>query len=151
LVPSRLLADVAAAALVLGIMTWGSVKAWPQLTVKNGAQVIANYERIGALTHHDPHVLFLDLEYGYSLMYHGQLSGDSWPNVDDLAAEEMGGLQPLSAEERFERDYADFYPSYFVVTDLRSLNEEAGLRPFLEKRTTLVEQTADYAVFQFKS
>jgi hypothetical protein len=139
------------AALVVGIMTWGSVAAWPQLTVKNGAQVISNYERIGTLTKHDPHVLFLDLEYGYSLMYHGQLSGDSWPNVDDLAAEQMGGLEPISAEERFERDYADFYPSYFIVTDMRSLNEEPGLRPFLDTRTTLVEQTPDFAVFQFKS
>ena len=84
-------------------------------------------------------------------MYHGQLSGDSWPNTDDLAAERLGGEPPITAQERFERDYASGKPTYFVVTDLASLKAEADLRALLDERVTVVEKTPTYHVYQFKA
>ena len=146
--PTILLASACTlAALIAG---WGTLQAWPRLTNPRAEATVAAYERIGELTHHDPNVLFLDLEYGYSLMYHGQLSGDSWPNTDDLAAERLGGEAPISAQDRFERDYARGKPTYFVVTDLSSLREETDLRALLDQRVTVVEQAPTYHVYKFK-
>jgi hypothetical protein len=139
-----------ACAVTVAIAGWGAVQAWPRLTNAQAEATVAAYERIGELTNHDPNVLFLDLEYGYSMMYHGQLSGDSWPNVDDLNAERLGGEAPISAEARFERDYADGKPTYFVVTDLSSLKAETDLREMLDRRVTVVEIAPTYHVYKFK-
>ncbi|MEO7270856.1 MAG: glycosyltransferase family 39 protein [Vicinamibacterales bacterium] len=143
---------LAATCTLTAIMAgWGTLQAWPRLTNARAEATVAAYQRIGELTQHDPNVLFLDLEYGYSLMYHGQVAGDSWPNTDDLAAERLGGDTPISAQDRFERDYAKGKPTYFVVTDLSSLREEADLRALLDQRVTVVEQAPTYHVYKFKT
>lgn len=141
--------SVAGVAICAAVAVWGSAKAWPHLTVPNAAALIARDERIGELTQHDRRVLFLDPEYGYSLMYHGQLSGDYWPNVDDLAAEAYDGARPIDARARFIRDYVDTHPTYFVATDLGSLRAEKDLQRLLAERAVPVEQTAAYEVYRF--
>ena len=141
----------AAGAAAVAIAAWGTVTAWPRLTNARAAATVAAYERIGELTNHDPNVLFLDLEYGYSLMYHGQLSGDSWPNTDDLNAERLGGEAPISAQARFDRDYAAGKPTYFVATDLSSLEAEKDLQAMLDEHVTLVEKAPTYRVYKFKT
>ncbi len=137
-------------AIAPAIAVWGTLQAWPRLTIAGAEAVVARYERIGELTGHSRQVLFLDSEYGYSLMYHGQLSGDSWPNADDLAAETLEGRAPLPAPDRFARDYASFRPDYFVVTDLDSLDAEPDLQRFLTARLSLVEKTPKYQVYRFQ-
>ncbi|MEO8480846.1 MAG: glycosyltransferase family 39 protein [Acidobacteriota bacterium] len=148
--------DVPAPAMLAGgvlacaaVALWGSAKAWPALTVPNAAAIIARDQRIGELTQHDRRVLFLDPEYGYSLMYHGQLSGDYWPNVDDLAAEAYDGATPIDARDRFVRDYADTHPTYFVATDMSSLKAEKDLQQLLAERAVPVEQAPTYQVYRF--
>jgi len=94
-------------------------------------------------------VLFLDPEYGFSMMYHAEVSGDSWPNMDDLAAEAIDGRPPINAAARFERDYAWASPSYFIVTDLDSLSQEKDLQAMLAARTTLVRTTNRYRIYKF--
>lgn len=131
------------------IAAWGSTKAWPRLSVSNAAAIVARDQRIGELTHHDRRVLFLDPEYGYSLMYHGQLSGDYWPNVDDLAAEAYDGAKPIDARDRFVRDYLDTHPTYFVATDMNSLNAETDLQDLLAERAVPVEKASTYQVYRF--
>jgi hypothetical protein len=136
-------------AICTAIVVGGSLRALPRMDVANAPELAATYEEIGELTAHDTRVLFLDLAYGYPLMYHGQLSGDYWPNSDDLAAEEMAGVTALTAEARFMRDYADFGPRYFVVTDLASLDAAPDLQEMLAARTTLVRKTDRYHVYRF--
>ena len=74
-------------ALCVGIVAFGSARAWPRLRVDAASAYERLYTEIGNLTQHSTKVLFLDAEYGYPLMYHAQISGDAWPNADDLAAE----------------------------------------------------------------
>ena len=129
--------------MTAAIVSGDRSRRWPRLTNPRADATVAAYERIGELTHHDPNVLFLDFHTATPSMYHGQLSGDSWPNTDDLAAERLGGEPPaITAQERFDRDYASGKPSYFVVTDLASLKAEADLRALLDDRDTAVEKTA---------
>ena len=148
--PPRLAAAVLAVGCI-GIAIAGTQAAWPRLHVRNAAAQLAHYREIGELTEHDTRVLFLDLEYGYPLMYHSEVSGDAWPNQDDLAAEDLGGRPALDANARFARDYADFNPRFFVVTDLESLEAQPDLKTLLAERTENVRQTADYHVYKFKS
>jgi hypothetical protein len=139
-------------AVAIGIMVavTGTAAARSDLTVPSAAAIVARDQEIGELVAHDTKVLFLDPEYGYSLMFHGQLSGDAWPNADDLAAEALDGQAPLDAEARFERDYAGFRPTYFVVTDLKSLDAEPDLVRFLEKRGDVVKQTREFQVYSLR-
>ena len=137
------------AALCAGIAMAGSAAAWPRLQVENAAAFSRMYQEIGALTEHDVKALFLDTEYGFALMYHGELSGDSWPNQDDLAAETFDGRPVVDAETRFNRDYADWGPSYFVVTDMASFNASPDLQRLLDRRATPVGVTERYRVYRF--
>jgi hypothetical protein len=144
-------AGIAVAAGVLAIAAIGTAAAWPRLHVRGAEAQLAAYRDIGSLTAHHTRVLFLDLEYGYPLMYHGELSGDAWPNQDDLAAEALGGRALLTARARFERDYADFDPRYFVVTDLESLDAQPDLQTLLAERAVVVRRAAGYSVYRFTS
>jgi hypothetical protein len=148
--PPVLVAAVLAIGCV-GIAIAGTRAAWPRLHVRNAAAQLAQYREIGELAEHDTRVLFLDLEYGYPLMYHSEVSGDAWPNQDDLAAENLGGRPALDAKARFARDYEDFKPRFFVVTDLESLDAQPDLKSVLAERTEVVRQTPGYHVYKFKS
>jgi hypothetical protein len=147
--PPRLVAAVIALGCA-AIAIAGARAAWPRLHVRNAAAQLAQYREIGALAEHDTRVLFLDLEYGYPLMYHSEVSGDAWPNQDDLAAEDLGGRPALDATARFARDYEDFKPRFFIVTDLESLDAQPDLKALLAERTEVVRQTPRYHVYKFK-
>ena len=136
-------------ALAAGIAIAGSVAVWPRLHVADAPAYAQIYEEIGELAEHDTRALFLDTEYGYALMYHGQISGDSWPNRDDLAAEAIDGREAVDAEARYLRDYADWGPRYFVVMDLGSLEASPDLQAMLARRATPVRITDRYHVYRF--
>lgn len=140
-----------AAAVLLAVVTAvaGTMNAWPRLEFADAAGYAQMYREVGELAEHGTHVLFLDPEYGFSMMYHAEVSGDSWPNVDDLAAEKIDGRAEINADARFERDYAWAAPTYFIVTDLDSLDAEKDLQAMLAKRTTLVRSTDRYRVYKF--
>src|SRR5262249_28279427 len=55
----------------------GTLEAWPKLTVAGAADTLTQYRDIGIVADHDTRVLFLDPEYGYPLMYHAEVSGDT--------------------------------------------------------------------------
>lgn len=141
---------VAAAVLAVATMVAGVRTAWPRMEFAEAPAYAQMYREVGELAGHDTHVLFLDPEYGFSMMYHAEVSGDSWPNVDDLAAEAIDGRPAIDAEARLQRDYMWAAPTYFIVTDMRSLNEEKDLQAMLAKRTTLVRSTDRYRVYKFQ-
>jgi 4-amino-4-deoxy-L-arabinose transferase-like glycosyltransferase len=146
--PARAVGALTTAVCVV-IATLGMLSAWPELHVPSADAVIARYREIGTLARHDTRVLFLDSEYGYPLMYHGEISGDAWPNQDDLAAEALGNAPAFDARARFAHNYASFAPRYFVVTDLGSLEAQPDLQALLAERTVVVRRTADYHVYEF--
>jgi hypothetical protein len=150
LVESRL-PSVAAPIVCVIIAATGSILAWPRLHTDDAAMFAQIYEEIGALVEHDTKALFLDTEYGFAMMYHAEISGDSWPNQDDLAAEAIDGRPVVDADVRFERDYAAWGPNYFIVTDLGSLAAEKDLQAMLEKRATPVRLSDRYRVYRFNN
>lgn len=141
---------IATAVLCAATIAIGTAVAWPRMHLANAAMFEQMYEEIGELAQHDTRALFLDTEYGFALMYHGQISGDSWPNRDDLAAEAIDGRPAIDADARFVRDYADWAPDYFIVTDLDSLKASPDLQAMLAKRAIPVRITDRYQVYRFK-
>ena len=133
----------------IAIALIGTRAAWPHLQDRNAAERARIYAAIGEDAGHDTRVLFLDAEYGYALMYHGQISGDAWPNTDDLAAEALNGAAPIDAPTRFDRDFAAFAPRFFVVTDLASLRASPDLQAMLAHRAHPVRITSRYHVYRF--
>ena len=139
-----------ASALCVATVAYGVITATPRLTVNDAAALERMYAEIGEAARHDSRVLFLDDAYGYALMYHAQIAGDAWPNLDDLNAERLGGAAPLDAEARFERDFGDYRPNYFVITDLSSLRAAADLQAMLARRADPVAVTARYHVYRLR-
>jgi hypothetical protein len=144
-----LLLDTVAVAAGIVIAVLGTQAAWPKLAIAWAPAELQRYREIGEITDHDTRVLFLDQEYGYPLMYHAEVSGDTWPNQDDLAAEALGGRAAMTANERYARDYDGFNPHYFVVTDLDSLEGQPDLQALLRERATLVRKAPKFHVYKF--
>ena len=142
-------AELLALVLATVIAVVGSRIAWPRLHVDDADHLARMYEEIGALTDHDTRALFLDTEYGYALMYHGQISGDAWPNRDDLAAEAIDGRPAVDADTRYARDFEGWGPNYFVVTDLGSFDASPDLATMLDRHATPVRITNQYRVYRF--
>lgn len=149
-VPGPVLTAIAAVA-GLAIAILGAQAALPRLHIAGAAETLAQYRDIGIITDHDLRVLFLDPEYGYPLMYHAEVSGDTWPNQDDLAAEALGGAEAIDARGRYARDYGDFKPHYFVITDLESFDGQPDLQALLNERATLVKKMPAYRIYKFNA
>lgn len=98
-------------------------------------------EAIGDAVEHSSRVLFVDQQYGYPLMYHGQVSGDAWPTSDDLTAEQLGNLPALDARARYIRDFATFAATHFIMTDLGSLDAQPDLQQLSVEISTLLKET----------
>jgi hypothetical protein len=135
----------------VAIAVIGTSTAWPKLEVPGAAAELERYREIGEITDHDTRVLFLDLEYGYPLMYHAEVSGDTWPGMDDLNAEALDRRPAIDANTRFARDYEGFKPHYFVITDLDSLDGQPDLQALLNQRTTLIHKDSHYRIYKFTS
>jgi hypothetical protein len=144
LTPTRSFAATCALCAVVG--WYGAVAAAPRLHRPDAADLVADYQRIGEVTHHDGQIVFLDLEYGYPLMYHAEVAGDAWPGSDDLEAERLDGRPTRPATERLDRDYPR--PRYFVVTDLSSLDAQPELQALLAARATLIDETRLHRVYR---
>jgi hypothetical protein len=137
----------AATSALCSFLAWqGAVVAAPRLHRQDAAALVADYQRIGEVTHHDGRIVFLDLEYGYPLMYHAEVAGDAWPGSDDLQAERLDGRPTRSATARLDEDYPR--PHYFVVTDLSSLSTQTDLQALLTARATLIDETPLHRVYR---
>jgi 4-amino-4-deoxy-L-arabinose transferase-like glycosyltransferase len=147
----RLALDALVLATCAVIAVVGTRAAWPRLDVPGAAAELERYREIGEITDHDTRVLFLDLEYGYPLMYHAEVSGDTWPGSDDLNAEALDGRPAIDANARFARDYEGFKPHYFVITDLDSLDAQPDLQSLLNQRATLIHKAPRYRIYKFTS
>jgi hypothetical protein len=138
---------LAATCAICSFVAWqGAVVAAPRLHRQDAAALVADYQRIGDVTHHDGQIVFLDLEYGYPLMYHAEVAGDAWPGSDDLEAERLDGRPTRSASERLDKDYPQ--PRYFVVTDLSSLTAQTDLQALLAARATMIDETPLHRVYR---
>ena len=142
-------ADAAAIAMATVIALWGTWSAMPRLAAGERSR-IALYEEIGEVAEHTTRALFLDAEYGFPVMYHGQVSGDWWPTNGDLTAESLGGADPIDAATRFQRSYAAYRPTHFVVTDLDSFAVQPDLQRLLARDAIPLRQSATYHVYRFR-
>jgi hypothetical protein len=147
----RLALEAVVLATCAVIAVIGTQAAWPKLEIPGAAAELERYRQIGEITDHDTRVLFLDLEYGYPLMYHAEVAGDTWPGSDDLNAEMLDGRPMIDANKRFARDYEGFKPNYFVITDLESLDAQPDLQALLNQRTTLIHKDPHYRIYKFTS
>jgi dolichyl-phosphate-mannose-protein mannosyltransferase len=106
-------------------------------------------EEVGRLVHHTPRAVFLDGDYGLSLEYHGQISGEPWPLTSDFAWEKLAGVRPETTKQRFD-DLPGKGPwDYFIVLDRDEYDQQPGLRRFLA-RFPLRAKSDDYLIFKLR-
>lgn len=147
------------AAVIMGLVTIGTVRALPVIESDGARREIAVYERVGEIVSHDTRTVMLARGYGAALSYHGHLAGWAWPSAGDLS---VNGALPSSselpewarahvaAEARYQGSYADQSPSYFVITDLESLETQPDLQGFLRNRFRLVAAGPGYFIYDLR-
>jgi hypothetical protein len=145
---SRQLALGSVLVLALAI---SAAQAWVKMANPGYAAVVSKAERIGDAVNHSTQNVFLASDYGLSLEYHGQLSGEPWPLVSDLEWERMAGQPVMEAETRFNRFFSDQEYAYFIVVDRVEYDGQPDLQRFLMAHYPLRVETADFLLFDLRA
>jgi hypothetical protein len=112
---------------------------------------VETYEEIGEMVDHSTRTLLSAPEYGTPLEYHGWLSGRDWPNLWDVRAEQLLGMQQIGVEERFDAlDAAESSDYFIIVRDFWHFEEQKDLRDFLADEYPMVAEGDDYWVFDLR-
>ena len=115
------------------------------------SQRIKVAREIGDFTQHSTNTIFLSRDYGYPLMYYGDIYGKFWPNKKDMWAYNLRGIQQQDAEKRFYRQFARLKADYFIIEDLSAWREQSDLQSFLRRNFILVKNSENYLIFRFPS
>jgi hypothetical protein len=121
------------AAIVAAVVAVAAYKTYSVLKLPISPTAIADYRRIGVLTHHTTRAIVVDNELREPAMYWGWISGKTW----DLGySSPPANIHPETAD-------------YLVVVGIDQLRTSAGLRRFAH-RLPVVAQTQRYAIFDLR-
>jgi len=120
------------------------------LGVKDPERKVRLAQEIGKDINHSTKTIFLSKNYGNVLKYHGELSGKNWPHCHDFRTAELRGIPQMSVEERFNILSLNYFPEYFIVTDLREFEIQEDLKSFLTRKFSIMVQHNDYLIFDLR-
>lgn len=140
----------AASAALLTAGVWGGQRAHreshrPLLRID-----VRKYERIGRHVRHAPRTIVLDAYYGAPLVYHGNVSGPSWPTGAELTLHRLAGTSSTAAEQRLDSLIRDG-GTHFIVIDMGSYRAQPDLQNILENRFVRVANDYNYAIFDLRA
>lgn len=115
------------------------------------SQEINIAKEIGEVVNHSVQTIHLTKTYGKPLEYYGELSGRHWPSSAHLRTEQQVGRKTLSLEERFKLYFSKSSPEYFIITDLKSFEEQKELHEFLDKSFKILAKTDNYFIYDLRS
>jgi 4-amino-4-deoxy-L-arabinose transferase-like glycosyltransferase len=115
------------------------------------AQAIPSAHRIGELTNHNPRVIFLTDDYGGTLEYYGEISGQSWPGHFDFNKQRTLEQPVMTVEQQFQTFMSKQDYDYFVITSALELALQPQLKAYLDSHFPLVAKDAYYLVYDLRS
>jgi hypothetical protein len=131
--------------------------AWVRAQQDRAASYLATFQEIGEVVNHSDRTFILfggsqtrGPNYGFALMYHGHLSGETWPLPTQIG-ERQEGKRAVTTEELFSRRYQKHSPEYFIISKGWWQRDEAtGLRTFLTENFPMAAQGDTYIVFDLR-
>ena len=125
----------------------------------NGAEYVRMAQEIGEEVLHSANAIILDYDFGASLRYFAGIDGKVWPETKAMlfdrmarkdrsaSGEKLWNSMDMTALERYERFYAQYCPSYFILCRLMGeLDAQPGLREWLG-RYPIVAQGPRYIIY----
>ena len=111
---------------------------------------VRSAQEIGELVQHSTNTVYLSGDYGLSLQYHGELSGEPWPLTSDLEWERLAGVPMLDAETRFRQMFGEDLPQYFIVQELGELEQQEDLKELLAQDYAVLAEDDNYIVYELR-
>ena len=118
---------------------------------RSGKEVRAKveaYKKIGELTGHSTKTIFLDEDYGKSLMYYGELSGAAWPSSSSIRGSRRTGRPMMESADDFAKLVGEKSAEFFIVTTPKDLDEQPAIKEYAAAHYAVVEQNERFAVFR---
>jgi hypothetical protein len=130
---------------------------WVRAQQERAASYVATFREIGEVVDHSRRTFVLfggslgrGPNYGFALMYHGRISGETWPLPTPIG-ERQEGKRGISTEELFSRRYRKHSPEYFIISRGWWEREETrGLRTLLTENYPMAAQGDSYVVFDLR-
>ena len=140
----------------------GGTKPFPSRYM--GSALIADYEaraktyrEIGEITGNSSRTIYSAPDFGYPLLYHGQIDGEYWPTPDMMTWWQSRGRTESHLEgattrrELFDNWYSEVSPEYFIVIKPEEWRHDRGLRRLLKRNFPNVARDKYYLVFDLQS
>jgi hypothetical protein len=147
---------------ILGIVNQAGGRA-PFPGKYEGSALIADYDaraktyrEIGEITGNSSGTIFAAPDFGYPLLYHGQIDGEYWPTPDMMAWWQSRGRTEVHLEgatsrrELFDNWYSQNSPEYFIVIKSEGWKNDKPLRRLLMRHFPRVAKDKDYLVFELR-
>jgi hypothetical protein len=130
---------------------------WMTAQQDRAADYVATFQEIGEVVNHSRRTLVLfggsqsgGPNYGFALMYHGHLLGETWP-YPTHKGDRQELKRGISTEELFSRRFRKHSPEYFIISKGWWEREETkGLRTFLTENFPVAAQGDTYVVFDLR-
>jgi hypothetical protein len=136
----------ASAILVVAVLLSAYGTRLTLISQKNG-EIIKTASEIGKIVGHSTQTVFLAPQYGWPLVYYGELSGAYWPrrriNAQRYARPDE---RELTIQERLSS--IGFRPEYFIITDFEEFNKHhSDLKKYLSEFCPLIDKSKDYIIY----
>lgn len=135
--------------IVIGLFLAAGTSVQARRKLPDFSSRVAVAKEIGEVVSHSSKTIFLAQDYGFPLMYYGELSGEAWPYWYDIRDEAVWGGAQQSTSERFHRMLAREQAEYFIVADLEEYARQRDLQQLLEGYPALAE-SADFIILDLR-
>lgn len=115
---------------------------------EEAAAEISDYKKIGSLVNHSARTVFLDENYGKSLMYYGKLSGAAWQTSGAIRGAHRTGRPTPEMVPDFESLVKERAAEFFIATTVSDLNAQAAVNAYVTAHYQVMEQNDRFAVFR---
>jgi hypothetical protein len=130
---------------------------WVTAQQDRAASYVATFQEIGEVVNHSRRTFVLfggsqsgGPNYGFALMYHGHLLGETWP-FPTHKGDRQEWKRGISTEELFSRRFRKHSPEYFIISKGWWEREETkDLRTFLTENFPVAAQGDTYIVFDLR-
>jgi 4-amino-4-deoxy-L-arabinose transferase-like glycosyltransferase len=116
----------------------------------NEREEVRRLETIGELVNHSDKTLFLTHDFGMSLCYHGEISGEWWPGQAVFKRLRVENKEAIDAVALLRERVDSLVMKYFVATDLDEFSKQPELGAELAQHYTQMESNAFFIVYALK-
>jgi hypothetical protein len=116
-------------------------------------------KEIGDHVKHSTNTIFLDMDFGRVIAYHGEFAGLPWPTSASLYERRLRGVHVPNIKDDFTSKYIlilyqgnfiKYTPDFFIITSFDEFEKQRDLQEFLNSNYPILVRNDDYLIYDLR-